>query len=207
MGGTLSIVIREKNDTVHKIDGWTNSSPYFINCYDFFKNPETNLQEFLINHTKKDFKGFNAPYGYGLLLIDYKTKTLLNLQGYTSYGKINLVEISLAMNGSVDESSLENIKKMYDANMFIELEEYDRTQDKMIRKPLPANWKFKKICNLSKNKIASLIIDTKPWKFKRFEESEEGVLELKKAVEKLGFTFTELEEKIWKEFQKDFAND
>ena len=60
---------------------------------------------------------------------------------------------------------------------------------------------------LSKNKIASLIIDTKPWKFKRFEESEEGVLELKKAVEKLGFTFTELEEKIWKEFQKDFAND
>ena len=46
-----------------------------------------------------------------------------------------------------------------------------------------------------------------PWTIKSFDESLQGVIQLKEEVLALGFVLTEEENKLWEEFKEQYQDD
>jgi len=107
MGGSVKVVIRKEDGTINAMTRWTNSLSYLIHNPDCFKSSESDslaeymnsFEEMKLDYEKhKEDKQFElnmtdvyfyegydslAPVDYGIIVMDYKTKTLISSQGYT----------------------------------------------------------------------------------------------------------------------------
>ena len=116
MGGSVGFTIREENGKEHRMCRWTNCTPQYVNNSKFIEKDKTHLDNYLSiwyemvdEYTSEEYKTkdltmsdvyapnpFLAPMGYGLVVVDYQTNTVLHLQGYTGYGTINPASINNA---------------------------------------------------------------------------------------------------------------
>lgn len=89
MGGSVSVTIREPNGQEHRMLRWTNSMPWAINSVRMLseKPDPAHLAQYLKNRNEWDEEGHLAPDGYGLVVVDFVTHTLLSHQGYTTFGR------------------------------------------------------------------------------------------------------------------------
>ena len=98
MGGGIAVTARRANGEILRMCRWTNPLPFFFQNMRFVGGDESHLDEYLeqwhdfmrqapegdemdremVAHDKL------APYWYGLVVIDYQTKKVLSLQGYSA---------------------------------------------------------------------------------------------------------------------------
>ncbi len=86
MGGAIAVGFRFPNGEVKVQERSTNTIPYWFNNIRLF-----NFDEDYINKYRSALRDDShdlplAPYGYGLILVDYMTNNLLGMQGYTGLG-------------------------------------------------------------------------------------------------------------------------
>ncbi|WP_415912947.1 hypothetical protein [Neptuniibacter sp. QD37_11] len=101
MGGSINVVLREEDGTVHKMCRWTNPLPFFVTNAKLFKKDPIYIQEYLKQwydsvesgeheeYYLTPTAGACAPYDYGLVVIDLKENIILDAQQYTSFNTIN----------------------------------------------------------------------------------------------------------------------
>lgn len=106
MGGSVKVIVRKEDGTINAMTRWTNSLSWLIHRSDSFISTENDafnryMQSF--NDMKADYDKNKhngkfelnmtdvyfhdgcdslAPVDYGILVMDYKTKTLISSQGY-----------------------------------------------------------------------------------------------------------------------------
>lgn len=114
MGGSVAVTIREPNGTEHRMCRWTNTLPWGINnvkmlaaepdpehLADYLKEWQAMRADYLKNKDTGNFE-YNmtdcyapypllAPMGYGLVLVDFKTHTLITKQGYAGFNTLAAV--------------------------------------------------------------------------------------------------------------------
>jgi len=230
MGGSIAVTIREEDGTMHKMCRWTNSTPNFVNDEKLFLCDKQHLQDYLKTWYEmvEDYdSGQNklnmssvyapvrllAPVDYGLLLIDYKTKTLLNMQGYTDYGRLLATEAGLSnlilkRNGENNDFYFK-IEALHKSGRLMRAETLSNKEidlSKMsLEKILESCDRSSSFFNVFKHEKREvwfeIFLKTDPWQFKRYEENVSGLKKLKEAVLELGFILTEEEEKEWKEYE------
>lgn len=128
MGGTIRVILREENGTIHKMFRWTNSFPWFVNHMGLVNKDPKHLKaymrayvemkiDYLKNKDKPDVEGeekfenfmtsayfpeadWIAPAGYGLLVIDYMKDKILSCQGYSHVGNVDMGKLRMALDDS-----------------------------------------------------------------------------------------------------------
>lgn len=107
MGGVVKVIIRKEDGTVQSMTRWTNNLSWLIHTPDCFIGTDNDsFRRYMKTHDdmqadyeahKHDgkfkfvttvsyfFNGWDsiAPEDYGIVVMDYKTKTLISSQGYT----------------------------------------------------------------------------------------------------------------------------
>lgn len=212
MGGSLAITIRQSNGKEYRMLRWTNSLPNFITNPKFFKEDKQWFKDYMEpwfdmkkdyeqNKTTGKFKlnmtdcyfpySYLAPADYGLVVIDFKTKTLLTMQGYSDLNSIMLHK----KGGFIDKWTQKNYNELKNAGLIKGYSIYDR---------LKKNFKLLKTPNLSeKNPFVFAMIHFKNagWTYKRFEDTQNGKNAFKKKIMLLGFKLSKTEEKMWKGYE------
>ena len=112
MGGNVNVFLRDNNRNFYKMTRWTNTLPSFLDCIGHVENEETHLDEYLeswlgmkedwdknrktslfeLNMTSVYFPSPNriCRSEYGLVFVDYITKTIISYQDYTQIGVVGL---------------------------------------------------------------------------------------------------------------------
>ena len=115
MGGNLAWTMRLEDGTEYRMDRWTNAMPTFICNPEFLSGNRAAIDESLHSwlEMKADWEANRStgeyalqmtecyapyPFGlmpseYGLVVTDFKSKTILSLQGYTNLGMINALRL------------------------------------------------------------------------------------------------------------------
>lgn len=107
MGGVVKVIIRKEDGTVQSMTRWTNNLSWLTHTPDCFIGTDNDsFRRYMKTHDdmqadyeahKHDgkfkfvttvsyfFNGWDsiAPEDYGIVVMDYKTKTLISSQGYT----------------------------------------------------------------------------------------------------------------------------
>ena len=159
MGGTIAMIIRKPKDRldqdtepeVQPMLRWTNIMPHSFSREsflegdfdrwwpDFSKSWRDMREDYEANkgtgRYKHNMTGAYfpcerlAPDGYGLVVVDFQTKTLLHAQGYTSLGQENLHHMR-----SYESEDLANLRRLHEGGWIptlrltsfnLELPEYD----------------------------------------------------------------------------------
>lgn len=148
MGGTVQLVVRNKEGVITALPVWTNSmTALLLKNPNFLAGDMSYLTEFVnyhrelmadydANHVTRTFKDSNAglfgskPFGglgpvdYGIVVIDFQTMKILDMQDYTNVsaiymslkrtvGKQDLQLVSLSSNGKDVQDIEEFISKGY----------------------------------------------------------------------------------------------
>lgn len=148
MGGTVQLVVRNKEGAITALPVWTNSmTALLLKNPNFLAGDMSYLTEFVnyhrelmadydANHVTRTFKDSNAglfgskPFGglgpvdYGIVVIDFQTMKILDMQDYTNVsaiymslkrtvGKQDLQLVSLSSNGKDVQDIEEFISKGY----------------------------------------------------------------------------------------------
>lgn len=88
MGGSVAVTVRKKDGTVVPMCRWTNSLSYWIKSKKFLTDPTAVMESFIEAGKESPYNqedSLVAPEGYGLVVIDLKTETILTYQDYTSF--------------------------------------------------------------------------------------------------------------------------
>lgn len=238
MGGSIGFTVREENGTEHRMCRWTNAMGSLIKDLKFYTKSEDHLKEYLktwydmvkdYDDAQKGIKPlpeitmvkvyapnpFLAPMDYGLVVVDYQTNTVLNIQGYTSLEKLDcgLVYGDIKYSSKKEDSEYfrelcENkriiglIKKELDPNddtkIIIVTEEKTFTFDEAVKF-------LKKDEDLNFGRFFK--VDTSPWTFTRYPETKQGWIDFRKKVLELGFILNEEEISMWDEFEASYAEE
>lgn len=229
MGGVVGVTIRQDDGTVHKMSRWTNSLPYFINDLGLIKKHKRHLNGYLKQwfDMVKDYdsgkKKLNmsevyathrilAPIDYGLVVVDYQSKTILHMQGYTMLGTILACDIH-ERRTPADEKKI--LAAMHKSGLFKKVMCYDARPDRGEKEnkfpiiDIDQNWTFEEFmhqCTINRNNNGiewqRIVLDMSPWKIVRFNETKKGLDKFKENVIKLGFVLTEEEKKTWSKFKR-----
>jgi len=233
MGGTIAVTLRRADGREHRMARWTNvfshilMDPAFIEGPDSFWDKYIALwddmrDDWLKNHVTKNFRHnmtpcygdwpLLAPTGYGLIVIDYKTKTILHSQGYSSMVKMlpgtfsdqpmhtgaedwpDTRVVKLIEQGRVTREhwdGLKWIKPMLDHEVTSWEAENQRTKDA----GFPASMRDQ------------YPVDMSPWTVERFDEGAPGLREMKIRLAELEFKFSDDEETAWEDFFSEWDED
>ena len=121
MGGTIAICMRTDEKTT-TVESYTNSMPWYIDNYKFYNSDEMHLSEFLASHNNDVMDMVHC--GYGIVVLDHTTKTILSQQGYTLFGSISFISMAVEdphktkiMNFDKAFSSCKSFKHMFESGM------------------------------------------------------------------------------------------
>ena len=211
MGGNVAMTIRlsdemrkEGEQEIYKMDRWTNSFPWYLNHRGLVESSREHFDEYMSQWIEmKDDWDKNGPDGpfkhrmtscyfpwdimapseYGLIVVDYQTKTIISMQGYSHIGGLLRVN-------DIDE--IENFK-WFLKNGMVRLSD----KGKIIK---PINMTIEKLINLRDFRI-SILLDLSPWKVIDLGEKDcVNSLKFVEHIERLGIPFTDEDVKGWKEF-------
>lgn len=126
-----------------------------------------------------------APMDYGLMIIDFQNSTILHSQGYCGIGKF-IVSAS-----SHDKEQVDAVNELYKAKRVISATDLDNKKVDRVK------------LDPKKGYFYDIRVDLSPFTIKRFNESKEGIMDLKKEIIKSGFKLTKEEEKMWEEYTKE----
>lgn len=226
MGGTLGVTIRTEDKQEHRMMRWTNSFPSFVNSAKFIDGDEDHVRQYLKtwydmvdaynSGNTKDSPMADVyvpdaglyPSEYGLVIIDYPSRTLLSSQSYTDVGSILASSVGLALmeNKPVPaqfrkfqrppsevKEELDELRALFDQKVIsyqrLSYEEPEKV--KLTLEQFADQWN-------EKNRYEYAMLDMSPWNVLKYEERD--IVQMKAKVLELGFVINEQEERGWKEF-------
>lgn len=93
MGGHVAVTVRLSPQEEYRMT-WGTNGLYLIRDREFLEQSGEYWAERLKAwRTNDELTGELAPFGYGFVLVDFVTRRILSLQGYTSVGRYNLVHL------------------------------------------------------------------------------------------------------------------
>ena len=247
MGGNMGVTLRFEDGSIEAMSRCTNPLPRFINSYGFITSNKQHLDDYMKTwYEMKDDYDRNKSTGkfeqpmtpvyawnrekipdeYGIVVIDYQTKTVLHSQGYTDFGQTYFGNFN-----HVDEEDIAALKLLVDNKMVSSvLWTYDNNEKDLAgyyvarknaidnAKPFEGtveefiaatSWDAKRNASLSSTILAdgTIIFNMTPWTVTRYDESKEGLLQLKEKMSELGFIFTDSENNQWDEYIKNRFED
>jgi len=183
LGGVIGLTVRLPDGREYRMERWTNILPSIIYTPQFW-NGDADVWKETLTHWETEIakKGrgktiisswkmyqhpYLAPSEYGILVIDYKTMTIVSAQGYLSVNTIMPVEPGFQ---ELKKAGLIGAKSKLPGNARVDYE----VQLHEIKK---AKWTVYKLheCDLR---------------------------EAKRLIERLGFTLSAHEEKLWEQRMK-----
>lgn len=249
MGGAIGFVVREENGTEHRMCRHTNNFPWYTDNIGLAEKDPGHLQKWLDGwetlkgwyknergQTKADwlvpYAGLN-PVEYGLIVVDYKTNTILDMNNYHQVGNLSMVclandiEItkvtdkktkqegfSIQMHPDGEAHTLHQfveagrVPKMWWYEPKARGKKAPLVRKEMDMKGRPAMEFFTLIHEYKKDRsdkkrYYNFELDLSPFTVESFEKDGEGVRKLKQRVLDLGFKLTKKEEKVWAKYTKD----
>lgn len=131
MGGAVRVIVKQ-DDVIHKHTRHTNALPDFVKSDKFIECDKKYMNDYL--NVKSDYssdKDTFSPDGYGLVVLDMDSKTIISSQGYCSFEYIMLTTYALYEMGcvmGVDKDSPyyypNTIKRMWEKDMLSATESY-----------------------------------------------------------------------------------
>lgn len=214
MGGSISVVIRKSDGFTHKLTGWTNVMPYITNTPYILDENHPNFVEFIEDYEQEDDHNRLSPYGYGLIVIDYKTKNILQFDSYYTIGEIFWASIENDIVYAKRFPDQENDYRNHYNNFCL------FAKEKRVKKFLIWDKKNKKYAEYPTNELNGdlyenalkkaiqdavkkdldfrLVYDLSPFHVQKFTI----LSDMKQKLVELGFMFTEQEEKDWTDYEK-----
>lgn len=220
MGGGVAVTARRANGEVVRMCRWTNPLPFFFQNMRFVGGDESHLDEYLGQW--HDFVGGArrgeeidremaahdklAPFWYGLVVIDYQTRKVLSLQGYSA-----LISVS---NLDFLEDCLYAGQQEWPRPELLGLIEHGRVNFLPDGRHTPPDdwrnvttWEEGRAIARSEQ-MPWFQVDTSPWEFLRFPETREGVEAFRKhLVDEMGFRLTAEEEDLWSAYARRWEED
>jgi hypothetical protein len=231
MGGSLAVTLREPDGTEHRMCRWTNALPAFVNNMRLVNKDPAHIKKYVDRWTemREDYekhKGtkkfeFNmtdiyapypylAPMDYGLVVIDMMKDQILSCQGYTNFGRFDIVGVAMDMSqvGLEDDESRDKLtKEFFDAKRAV-IKKYVKQPKKEKYKLVDTDMTYEGMLllieqgNVEIDRIVAL--DMYPFSIHHYKEgSEKEWLKMRKDIEDLGFKITAEEDKMWKEFLEE----
>lgn len=247
MGGTVGLTIRLASGKEYRMARWTNMLPWAFKNINLLTGKPKHIKDIInswdkmvldyANHKKtgEKFKypmtdsyvseiqeAALCPISYGLVVLDLKTKTILDLQGYSSLNYMDIYSASnlIHRNEKDDGYHIENEKdkenafwsllKLIQAGKITQLRKYDPKKgivfspfDEKLKLELETKEGLSKFLiahtkTRGDTPICGFVIDMSPFTYVRFEESKVGALTMLKAVKDLGFKLSDKEVKKFK---------
>jgi hypothetical protein len=108
LGGSIGLTVRKKDGAEYRMERWTNITPSIFYDPNFWNGDEHVIDE-VIEHweieRKKMWRGktlisswhmyenpYLAPSEYGVIVVDYKTMSIVSCQGYLAINRIMSIE-------------------------------------------------------------------------------------------------------------------
>lgn len=91
MGGSIAVVCRRTDGSVHSLLRWTNPLPGFIHDIRFLNKDEDFMQAYIDqppawHEDEPDFSWPILPAEYGIVLLDWQNNKIISANHYTSFG-------------------------------------------------------------------------------------------------------------------------
>jgi len=204
MGGVIGFTLRRADGTDQRTARWTNPFSHILMDPKFIEGPDSFWDEIM---AQKEYEkwGMLAPISYGLIVIDYQSKTILHSQGYSAMVKLLPGEFSdqpmhTGAQGWPDERVVKLIeqgrvtKERWDGAKWIkpmldhEIKSWEAENKRCADEGYPG---------FMRNQYP---VDMSPWTVERFDEGAPGLREMKTRLAELGFKFSDEEETTWEEF-------
>jgi hypothetical protein len=113
MGGAVGFTIRERNGTEHRMCRWTNNFSWYTDNMRLVNKNPAHLKRYLAGwdelkktHREEPNKWFASclvpyaglnPVEYGLIVVDYRTNTILDMNDYHHTCAMNVINISVEL--------------------------------------------------------------------------------------------------------------
>jgi len=204
MSGEVNICIRKKGKLTYRTAHTGQISP-FINNAKLFTGDRGHLQSFRMRTEQGDL----CFYGYGLIVVDYDTKTIIDSQNYVDVGDITASSIfyELSQGASFsDPNSLPSILlDLIHKKLVAHYDLYDYEKKKHVKYKVPENMVKDDLKNIGYKSwvdnpafLRSYLIDNTSWEIINLDDSwEEGATEFKKLLLERGFP---IDDKIWNSY-------
>lgn len=230
MGGTVGFTIRTADNREHRMLRWTNTLPAFFHNVRFINGDQRHIDDYLkrwydmvdaykMGDTSKvpmaDVYVPDAglyPCEYGLVLVDFPSHTILNMQMYAHLNVIDGSGVSLAlMDYERDESHPFYKLTPKDTGNFDRYKAlFEERKVSQVRRSYGEEWKPAESITIQEfgqydrdgRAYLDALLDMSPWNIVNYEDSEGGVIDMMKKVIELGFVLTPYEEKQWNGFTK-----
>lgn len=198
MGGEVNVYIRDHSRTLYKMRRWTNTLPsyllfigheseiknldqYMANWYEMEADWEKNGPKGPFQHAMTNAY-FPSPqtikYGeYGLVFVDYVTKTIISYQNYTNIG--SFIAASYWVRFDDDERKLCRAVADRDALSFTSP---DLQRDVIFK--VRGSGHFDGLIKKQDSYIM-FFVDNSPWVIKNGEKGDMKIRDLRKEIEKI----------------------
>lgn len=114
MGGQISI-IKKHEGKITCVSGWANSFGRVVYDKDFFTDPNNeSLKGYLDDYRKDYFSDKVEIDSYGLYIVDYDSKKIFNINGYSEYIDIMTTQIYL---DEQNQGIVSPARELFDNNM------------------------------------------------------------------------------------------
>jgi len=145
-----------------------------------------------------------APTGYGLVVIDYKSKTVLHSQGYSAMTEfLGTNFMHDCMFAGVEEWPQPSTVALCKAG-HVYRATWDKKKEEFLDQGPVTDWHAEADRKTKLGYPASMRdrypVDMRAWTFERFEEDNNGLTKMWNRLVDLGFEFNEEEEDEWDEF-------
>lgn len=235
MGGTVGVTIRRADGREHRMARWTNPLGHIFLNLKFIEGEDSFFDEYismwddmredwLDNHRTKQFRHdmtpcygdwpYLAPVSYGLVVIDYKTKTILHSQGYSSMVEFHASDfLREPIYAGLDQWPEPKTLALCKSGRVMRAKWDDGTEEFMPAGTL-TGWE-EEVTRLEETTDGSVnarwssryVVDINPWKVERFGEDGTDIVAMKNRLEELGFAITDEEEAHWGDFIAEHTYD
>lgn len=219
MGGPVAITLRTRGGREYRASGWTNATPWMFNNPLFFADDPEHVGALVKNFeaalkSPKAERGWYerhnhlAPYGYGLIVADLKTRTLLGRQGYTAFGTTGTVFLwDENPHTPKPGGALDRLLGFVRRGWVSEVRKVrGREKDGRWRWVRDTGaWDEARVRSVAGRPLAAGEARTfhyapAGWKVRNYDEGATGFVRMREDVKALGFKLTPYENRLWREY-------
>jgi len=193
VGGTVNWTLRTEDGSVFSRQGHTNVFGWKFQDLKFIEGDSSFFQ----NGWRKTDMGV-GPVGYGMILADYRNRTLRSLQGYTDF-------VSLFCLDFADEPMVYPAPSEWPEKRLIDLiqagrvtrKKWDRDQKKFVISTGVSSWEkensFLTSVSFRVAQLYQYTVDLSPWTIVHYPESLKGLDNLRQDLLDTGFEIGQAE--------------
>ena len=215
MGGSVGTAFRFANGEVVCLELWTNILPTFLKSKNIIvdKNEDV-VRNFIKDEVENESPHISlAPYGYGLIVIDFQKNAFLSMQGYATFNSFSSIEA----NGKADKDRAENFMALVEAGRIESVRSIfeDNKETEHHTRMIESREQAEQVLDLARQTVESNPFNIKTWynfkiifeptmEFHEFEETAEGARKFRQKLIDLDFKLDDEANTSWNDFISEY---